>query len=132
MIKNYCFEIVEDNICISRPTLFCISRSESTEKIYILRSDSLYNPCDYVENLFNLAKEKNLNIKDLFIDLRNYFVGYNESWLWKCSFIEDENCDFDDVMLQEIMDTQLLGFESEFLKEYLYSYIADNELSVCY
>jgi hypothetical protein len=130
MITNFSYEIKENDICLSKPTIFCISNNENTEKIYVLQSGSFYNPCDYVENLFCFIQNKDLKIDKLFIDLRNYYGEYTESWLWECIFVKDNHDCLEDVIFRDIKTTKLSEVENKFLKEYLYN-SSNHEISVC-
>ena len=63
----------------------------------------------------------------IFIDLKNFYGNYTDSWLWKCTFVLDSFCKFDEVIFEDIQSVQLSTCENIALKEYLYNYISNEE-----
>ncbi|WP_238907498.1 MULTISPECIES: hypothetical protein [Clostridium] len=86
----------------------------------VLQSSSSYNPCDYIQDLFRSVKEINPEICNMFIDLKNFYGDYTDSWFWKCTFILDSCRNLDDVVFEDIQDINLTKDENQIIKEYLY------------
>jgi hypothetical protein len=131
LINKYNFQIIENNIVVSEPTIFCISSNVNKNKVYVIQSDNLYNPCDFVEDLFKSLMEIELELSSFFVDLRKYYGKYTDSWLWKCTFIKDDNCEFEDLITEDVSSVQLSNNEDAALKEYLYKNLPYDEVLAC-
>lgn len=131
MITKYEIEIYDNSYCILKPTLFCLSSDVYDVKLYILQSDHLNNPCDFCEAIFYSLKKRDPNISTVFVDLRNYYGKFTDSWLWKCTFIKDINGDLDDITFADVLSVALTPIENELLKEYLYENTIYDEVLVC-
>ncbi|MDU7947774.1 MAG: hypothetical protein E7J31_04995 [Clostridium sp.] len=120
MVKKHYIKLDKNDISCDIPILWEVSFSND-KSVCILQSNTKYNPCDYVDSLFYNLSELIPGVQSVFIDLKNFYGKYTDSWFWKCTFILDDSKNLDDVICEDIQNVELSITENGALKEYLYN-----------
>jgi hypothetical protein len=95
------------------------SLAVTSKSTYIILANTDENPSDHIEEIYKEIMKINNNVNHVYVDMSSIYGKYGD-WMWRCSFIKNDEKLLDDIIYTSVSDIDLDETENSYMSEYIY------------